>query len=93
MTTGFAPTDVSPSPEISGPGVFFAFAHDDVHGLFRLTDKGPIPIGNGGGSGGVTLTVSEIPEPTTFALVCLGLGAIAGTSFRSRRILVKLSKT
>jgi hypothetical protein len=76
------PLDFGSSPEISGPGVFSDLVHEEVHGLFKNVGGRVFEV-SGTSTDPMTLTVSEIPEPGTFALVCMGV--IFAASLRSRR--------
>jgi hypothetical protein len=60
------------APPFDSPGTFGSHGQDEVHNLFRQGSHGLVEL-NGGSSGFITVTVTDVPEPGALGLVCLGL--------------------
>ena len=69
-----------------GNGVFQALG---ANGTFTLASSGPLKLAyldsnNGDNTGSITFKISAVPEPATWAMLILGMGAV-GVGLRTRR--------
>lgn len=78
-------TSATPLDPLPGP-LFQVVSTIETSGTFTYTFRDSLPGQPGGHSGGGSFTVTAVPEPTSMALIGLGIPALVLLRRRSRRV-------